>query len=537
MAVGTIAAQSIGEPGTQLTMRTFHTGGVASREFVETNYKAPHSGTMMLRDCNEVPLPENNAGHLITLKQTGELFIVDDKGREIDKAFRVPYGAILRMASGTKVKKGNILVEWDPHVMPILAEKTGTVVFKDIEIGTTLREEENKGVVERIITEHTGELHPQVLIQENEQTLDFHHLPAKARLEVKTGDTVVTGQMLARRPREVKGTADIVGGLPRVTEIFEARVPKEPSILAQVTGRVDLQSDRKRGKMVIHIVPENSDPVEHLVPQGKHLLVHTGDKIIAGSQLTEGPRDPNNILDINGEEALYNYMISEVQNVYRAQGVPVSDKHIEVILSRMLSKIQVQKAGDTKMLPLEFVERYKFRVANKLLDGLLIVKDAGDTGFAVGDVIDKDEIKEANAIADAEGKAPAKTTRPKKATGKPLLLGITKAALQSESFLSGASFQETTKVLTEAALRGAEDHLKGLKENVLLGHLVPAGTGFEPYKTMKVKLLVDPPAIDEDEEESMIAAATARAEALGARSSSPAVQIPASSGAEVSEIL
>ena len=537
MAVGTIAAQSIGEPGTQLTMRTFHTGGVASREFVETNYKAPHSGTMMLRDCNEVPLPENNAGHLITLKQTGELFIVDDKGREIDKAFRVPYGAILRMASGTKVKKGNILVEWDPHVMPILAEKTGTVVFKDIEIGTTLREEENKGVVERIITEHTGELHPQVLIQENEQTLDFHHLPAKARLEVKTGDTVVTGQMLARRPREVKGTADIVGGLPRVTEIFEARVPKEPSILAQVTGRVDLQSDRKRGKMVIHIVPENSDPVEHLVPQGKHLLVHTGDKIIAGSQLTEGPRDPNNILDINGEEALYNYMISEVQNVYRAQGVPVSDKHIEVILSRMLSKIQVQKAGDTKMLPLEFVERYKFRLANKLLDGLLIVKDAGDTGFAVGDLIDKDDIKEANAIADAEGKAPAKTTRPKKATGKPLLLGITKAALQSESFLSGASFQETTKVLTEAALRGAEDHLKGLKENVLLGHLVPAGTGFEPYKTMKVKLLVDPPAIDEDEEESMIAAATARAEALGARSSSPAVQIPASSGAEVSEIL
>ena len=515
MAVGTIAAQSIGEPGTQLTMRTFHTGGVASREFVETNYKAPHSGTMMLRDCNEVPLPENNAGHLITLKQTGELFIVDDKGREIDKAFRVPYGAILRMASGTKVKKGNILVEWDPHVMPILAEKTGTVVFKDIEIGTTLREEENKGVVERIITEHTGELHPQVLIQENEQTLDFHHLPAKARLEVKTGDTVVTGQMLARRPREVKGTADIVGGLPRVTEIFEARVPKEPSILAQVTGRVELQSDRKRGKMVIHIVPENSDPVEHLVPQGKHLLVHTGDKVIAGSQLTEGPRDPNNILDINGEEALYNYMISEVQNVYRAQGVPVSDKHIEVILSRMLSKIQVQKAGDTEMLPLEFVERYKFRVANKLLDSLLIVKDAGDTGFAVGDLIDKDEIKEANAIADAEGKAPAKTTRPKKATGKPLLLGITKAALQSESFLSGASFQETTKVLTEAALRGAEDHLKGLKENVLLGHLVPAGTGFEPYKNMKVKLLVDPPAIDEHEEESMIAAATARAEALG----------------------
>ena len=526
MAVGTIAAQSIGEPGTQLTMRTFHTGGVASREFVETNYKATHSGTMMLRDCSEVPLPGNKDGHLIALKQTGELVIVDDKGRELDNAFRVPYGATIRVPSGTKVKKGNILIEWDPHVLPILAEKTGSVVFQDIELGTTLRQEENKGNLEQIITEHTGDLHPQILIQDGGQTLDFHHLPAKARLEVKDGEKVVTGQMLARRPREVKGSADIVGGLPRVTEIFEARTPKEPSILAQVTGRVELQSDRKRGKMVIHVVPKGADPVEHLVPQGKHLLVHTGDNIIAGEPLTEGPRDPNNILDINGEEELYNYMISEVQNVYRAQGVPVSDKHIEVILSRMLSKIQVQKAGDTDLLPMDFVERYNFRHANKDLDGKLIIKDAGDTGFMIGDLVDKDEIKEANAVADAEGKTSAKTTKPRKATGKPLLLGITKAALQSESFLSGASFQETTKVLTEAALKGARDTLKGLKENVLLGHLVPAGTGFEAYQNMKVKLLVEPPAADEDDEESMLAAATVRAEALGAQRGGPTVQVP-----------
>jgi DNA-directed RNA polymerase subunit beta' len=527
MAVGTIAAQSIGEPGTQLTMRTFHTGGVASREFVETNYKAPHSGTMFLRDCNEVPFPDATDGQLIALKQTGELVILDDKGRELDKAFRVPYGSIIRVPSDSKVKKGNILIEWDPHVLPILAEKTGSIVFKDIEIGTTLREEITKGVTELIITEHTGDLHPQVLIQNSDgQTLDFHHLPAKARLEVKNGEQVVTGQMLARRPREVKGTADIVGGLPRVTEIFEARTPKEAAILAKVTGTVELQTERKRGKMVIHITPEGADPVEHLVPQGKHLLVHTGDNVIAGSQLTEGPRDPNNILEINGEEALYNYMISEVQNVYRAQGVPVSDKHIEVILSRMLSKIQVQKAGDTDLLPMDFVERYNFQVANKSLDGCLIIKDTGDTKFVEGDLVDKTEVKEANAVAEAEGKKPAKTMRPKKATGKPLLLGITKAALQSESFLSGASFQETTKVLTEAALRGAEDKLKGLKENVLLGHLVPAGTGFEPYITIKAKRLVDPPASDEDDEANMIAAATARAEALGAQPGGPTVQIP-----------
>jgi len=529
MAVGTIAAQSIGEPGTQLTMRTFHTGGVASRDFVDTNYKAPSSGTLVLRDCNEVPMPGAKKGELIALKQTGELVIVDDKGRELDKAFRVPYGATLLLESGSKVKKGKILVEWDQHVMPILAEKNGTVVFKDVELGTTLREEETKGVTELIITEHTGDLHPQILLQEGDQTLDFHHLPAKARLEVKNGDQVVTGQMLARRPREVKGTADIVGGLPRVTEIFEARVPKEPAILSQVSGRVELKAERKRGKMIIHVVPDGADPVEHLVPQGKHLLVHTGDKIIAGAQLTEGPRDPNNILDINGEEALYNYMISEVQNVYRAQGVPVSDKHIEVILSRMLSKIQVQKAGDTDLLPMDFVERYKFRTCNKALDGCLLIKDAGDTDFAVGDLVPKEEIKEANAIAEAEGKTPAKTSRPKKATGKPLLLGITKAALQSESFLSGASFQETTKVLTEAALRGASDELKGLKENVLLGHLVPAGTGFDPYQSMRVKYLVEPLPSEEDDDESMIEKATERAEALGAQSGGPTVQVPSTS--------
>ncbi len=529
MAVGTIAAQSIGEPGTQLTMRTFHTGGVASRDFVDANYKAPSSGTMLLRDCNEVPLPGSKKNELVALKQTGELVIVDDKGRELDNAFRVPYGATIRMESGSKVKKGNILVEWDQHVMPILAEKSGTVTFKDVELGTTLREEETKGVIERIITEHTGDLHPQILLQEGEQTLDFHHLPAKARLEVKNGDKVVTGQMLARRPREVKGTADIVGGLPRVTEIFEARTPKEPAILSQVSGRVELKSERKRGKMVIHVIPDGADPVEHLVPQGKHLLVHTGDNIIAGNQLTEGPRDPNNILDIKGEEALYNYMISEVQNVYRAQGVPVSDKHIEVILSRMLSKIQVEKAGDTDLLPMDFVERYKFTVCNSALDGCLRIKEAGDTGFAIGDLVPKEEIKEANAIAEAEGKSPAKTTRPKKATGKPLLLGITKAALQSESFLSGASFQETTKVLTEAALRGASDELKGLKENVLLGHLVPAGTGFDAYQSMRVKYLVEPLPTEDEDDLSMLEKATLRAEALGAQAGGPTVQVPKAS--------
>ncbi len=527
MAVGTVAAQSIGEPGTQLTMRTFHTGGVASREFVQTNFKASHSGIMIMRDCNEVPLPDAKNDHLVALKRTGELVIEDDKGRELDKAFRVPYGSTIRMPSGSKVKRGQILVEWDPHRTPILAEKSGVVVFKDIEVGSTIREElAPGGTTERIVTEHTGEKHPQILVQDGEgRTLDFHHLPAKARIEVKEGEQVKTGHMLAGRPSEVKGSADIVGGLPRVTEIFEARTPKEPAILARITGRVELDPERKRGKMIIRVVPEGGEGVEHAVPQGKHLLVHTGDMVVAGEPLTEGPRDPKEILDIRGEEELFGYMISEVQNVYRAQGVPISDKHIEVILSRMLSKVQVEKAGDTELLPMDIVERYQFRDANNTLDRSVIIRDPGDTSYDVDEIVLKDDIKEANALAEAEGKEKAKTGRPKKATGKPLLLGITKASLQSESFLSGASFQETTKVLTEASLKGGVDELKGLKENVLLGHLIPAGTGFDPYHTIKVDHLVDPPTSEEDEETIMLADAAERAEALGATPDGPTVQI------------
>ena len=533
MAAGTIAAQSIGEPGTQLTMRTFHTGGVASREFVETNYKAPSAGTVILRDCNEVPLPDNNEGHFVSLKRTGELVLVDDKKREVDKSFTVPSGAVIRITDGTKVRKGQILVEWDPHRIPILAEKSGAVRFQDIEIGSTVREEEaSGGVIERIVTEHTGEKHPQILVQDGEgRTLDFHHLPAKARIEVEEGEQVMTGQMLARRPREVKGSADIVGGLPRVTEIFEAREPKDPAILAEISGRIELDPDRKRGKMIVRVIPIRDgeaaveDSVEHAVPQSKHLLVHTGDMVVSGETLTDGSRDPRKILEIRGEEELYQYMISEVQNVYRAQGVPISDKHIEMILSRMLSKVQVEKSGDTGLLPLDIIERYHFRDANAHLDASVMIKSPGDSSFEAEQIVTKAQFKEANAILDAEGKAKATKSVPKKATGKPLLLGITKASLQSESFLSGASFQETTKVLTEAALRGAIDELRGLKENVLLGHLIPAGTGFDRYHGLRVEHLDVPPVTEEEEEALMLAEATARAEALGAQPGGPTVKV------------
>ncbi|HRP63966.1 MAG TPA: DNA-directed RNA polymerase subunit beta', partial [Phycisphaerales bacterium] len=535
LAVGTIAAQSIGEPGTQLTMRTFHTGGVASRGLVDTSYKAPQGGIIELRDCNEVEIETPDGKALIALKRNGEIAIMDDKGRELEKS-KVPYGAVIKVARGEKVKKGQILVEWDPHRAPILAEKSGIVRFKDIEIGVTVREEAAKGAraSELIVIEHTGEKHPQIIIEDDAGTiLDFHHLPAKARIEVKEGQKIKMGEMLARQPKEVAGSADIVGGLPRVTEIFEARVPKDPAITAEISGRVELHSDKRKGKMTIRVISDAGIETDHHVPQGKHLLVHTGDFVQAGDPLTEGPLIPADILRIKGEEALYYYMLDEVQNVYRAQGVPISDKHIEVILRQMLSKLRVQAPGDTNLLPNEVVDKFHFRDENNRIASMLRITDPGGTSLPLDSLVHKDEVKEANAVAEAEGKDPAKTKRTKPATAQTLLLGITKASLQSESFLSGASFQETTKVLTEAALRGAVDDLTGLKENVLLGHLIPAGTGFDPYVKMKVKALGEVPLSERDDESMMHAEAAEAAEALGAERATSVVEVLARSDSEV----
>ncbi|MHC4429401.1 MAG: DNA-directed RNA polymerase subunit beta', partial [Planctomycetota bacterium] len=455
---------------------------------------------------------------LITLKRNGELVVIDDKGRELEK-FKVPYGAIVRTLPGSKVKKGQVMVEWDPHRTPILAEKSGIVKFKDIEIGETVREEQAKGgqITELIVIEHTGEKHPQIIIADDQGTiLDFHHLPAKARIEVKEGQKINIGQMLARQPKEVMGSADIVGGLPRVTEVFEARNPKDPAVMAEISGQVELYSDKRKGKVTIRIVSESEQEIDHHVPQGKHLLVHTGDYVRAGDPLTEGPLIPHDILNIKGEEDLYVYMLEEVQNVYRAQGVPLSDKHIEIILRQMLSKVRVLMPGDTDLLPNEVIDKFQFRERNRQTAAMVRVSDSGDTSMPLEALVTREDFKEANALAEAEGKSPAKAKKTKPATARTLLLGITKASLQAESFLSGASFQETTKVLTEAALRGAIDDLKGLKENVLLGHLIPAGTGFNPYLKMRVKRLVEPPVTEAEEEEAMLAEAAEAAEAIGA---------------------
>jgi len=517
MAVGIIAAQSIGERGTQLTMRTFHTGGVAARAILENEQKAPQAGLVQFRELKVVVLRiADGREQMISLKRNGEMLLADEKGRELER-FKVPYGAIITVTEGQNVKAGTRLFAWDPHRTPILAEATGVVRFMDIVEGETVRvEEERRGQSgSRVVIEHKGDKHPQIVIEgEDGKILDVHYLPAKARIEVEEGQAIQAGELLARQPRATQGTQDITGGLPRVTEIFEARKPKEPAAMAEISGRVELKSDKRRGKMTITIRSESGMEKEHHVPRDRHLNVHTGDIVDAGDALTDGPLVPHDILRIKGEEALQGYLLTEIQNVYRAQREDINDKHVEIIIGQMMRKVEIESVGDSAFLPGEVVDKYAFRQANETLSRSLKISEVGEVkGIKEGDLITKEDLEALNDKVEILGGATAKGKRPRPATAKTLLLGITKASLQSESFISAASFQETTKVLTEAALAAKIDNLRGLKENVILGHLIPAGTAFKPHLDIKVKHLAEPPLPKQLEELKEAQEAEAKKEA------------------------
>jgi DNA-directed RNA polymerase subunit beta' len=500
LAVGIIAAQSIGEPGTQLTMRTFHTGGVATRDVVENEIRNTQAGTVAYVGMTHatVPAREDHPARTVALKRNGEIAILDAKGRELER-YRVPYGAELLVKEREKVGARSVLVAWDTHLTPILAEVAGFVRFQDILEGETVRVEQERGGVKLVVIEHKGEKHPQIVLENKDgNVLDYHYLPAKAHIEVAEGQGVVPGELLARQPRAMTGTQDITGGLPRVTEIFEARCPKEPAVMAELSGRVEIRADKRRGKMTIIIRNESGLEREHHVPQDKQLLVHAGDPVEAGDPLIEGPLVPHDILRIKGEEALQQYLIAEVQAVYRSQNVSITDKHVEIIVSQMLRKVKVDSPGDSNFLPGEVVDRFKFRDENARLAQSVKIAITGDTEFKEDQIVLKSALAEANELVEEQGGEPAKGKKPRPATATTLLLGITKASLSSESFISAASFQETTKVLTEAALYGKEDPLLGLKENVILGHLIPAGTAFKQHLQMGVELVGEPlPVVEE----------------------------------------
>ncbi|MEL6712910.1 MAG: DNA-directed RNA polymerase subunit beta', partial [Planctomycetota bacterium] len=454
LAVGIIAAQSIGEPGTQLTMRTFHIGGTASRSIEESEIKVKREGTVKYQSLRAVT---NKAGETIVLNRNGEVIILDEKEREIDR-YAIPTGATLKIDEGKFADAGASLCTWDPHHVPIISEFDGKVRYEDLVEGKTLKVERDarRKAARRQVTEHKGDLHPQLVIEDSKgETLAVYPIPEKAYIEIDDGKKIGRGELLAKSSREATGTQDITGGLPRVTELFEARKPKEPAIMSEIDGVVEL-GDRKRGKrtVIVRALGANGEVIEeheHAVPQGKHLRVHKGDEVRAGEPLVDGPLYPEDILRINGEEAVQEYLLGEVQNVYRSQSVTIDDKHIETILSQMMRKVQVNEPGDSEFLPGAVVDKYRFRRENERL----------------------------------------RKDRRKPATGQTLLLGITKASLSSDSFISAASFQETTKVLTEAAIGGKRDMLVGLKENVILGHMVPTGTGFRDHYRTRVKKNID----------------------------------------------
>jgi DNA-directed RNA polymerase subunit beta' len=487
MAVGIIAAQSIGEPGTQLTMRTFHIGGVGQHDVEESDIKAKRGGIVKYTRLKVVA---NEEGQKIVLARNGEVSLVDEKGREMEK-YEVPAGAFLKVDENDTVAAGAVLCEWDPHSIPILAETGGKVRFEDLVEGQTMRSEKDpSGHIRYVIMEHKGDMHPQVVVEDPKdgKILDFYYMPERAHLEVDEGQLVTPGTLVAKTPREATGTQDITGGLPRVTEIFEARKPKDPAVIAEIDGKVELLSEKKRGKRSIIVRSESGIEREHLITHNKHLRVHSGDMVRAGDALVDGPLVPHDILRISGEEAVQQYLTREIQNVYRSQRVEINDKHIEIIVARMLRKVRIEHAGDTNLLPGSVMDKFDFRLANEAIMQSLKITEKGDSDFEVGSIVPKDVLDQTNAQIEALGGQIAKGTKPKRATAATQLLGITKASVQSSSFISAASFQETTKVLTEAALAGRTDHLVGLKENVILGHLIPAGTGFRNIHDAEVRI-------------------------------------------------
>ena len=486
MAVGIIAAQSIGEPGTQLTMRTFHIGGTAARAVEESEIRAKKAGVAKFTRLKVV---RNDEGQQVVLTRNGEIALVDPRGRELEK-YEIPAGAILKVDENQEVAAGAVLCQWDPHSIPILAEVGGKVRYEDVIEGDTLRlEKDPSGHLRRMVMEHKGDLHPQIILEDaSGKILDFYYLPEKAHIEVNEGDQLSAGTLLAKTPREVSGTQDITGGLPRVTEIFEARKPKDPAVIAEIDGQVELLGEKRRGKRTIIVRSESGIEREHLVSHGKHLRVHASDFVRAGEALVDGPLVPHDILRISGEEAVQHYLVREIQNVYRSQRVEIDDKHIEIIVAQMLRKVRIESVGDTGLLPGSVMDKFEFRSVNQKLTGCLKISHKGDSDFADGSIVPKDTLEQVNAQIEALGGDSAKGVKPKSATASTQLLGITKASVQSASFISAASFQETTKVLTEAALAGKVDKLVGLKENVILGHLVPAGTGFKTYQESEVRI-------------------------------------------------
>ncbi|MGH9383655.1 MAG: DNA-directed RNA polymerase subunit beta', partial [Vicinamibacterales bacterium] len=457
LAVGVVAAQSIGEPGTQLTMRTFHIGGTASRISDQSTLDSKHKGIVRFENLQVVDRPTQAGTELVVMNRNGFIVVQDDKGRDRER-YQAVYGARLKVKDGQAVDNGTILIEWDPYTFSILTDEAGMVRFKDIQEGVTVQEDvdEVTGLSRLVIVDSPDEKkQPTVEIKSDSGTmLRRYMMPVSAHLMVQDGEAVHAGDVLAKIPRETTKTKDITGGLPRVVELFEARKPKDPAVISEIDGTVKYGGVVKGQRKILIIADDsNAEPREYSIPRGVHVNVQEGDRVHAGDPLMDGPSNPHDILHVLGEKELQKYLVNEIQEVYRLQGVNINDKHIEVITRQMMRWVRVEDVGDTEFLVDEQVDKFRFMEENER-----VISNGG---------------------------------RP--ATAQPLLLGITKASLSTESFISAASFQETTRVLTEAAISGKIDYLRGLKENVTMGRLIPAGTGFWWYRHVQIPADEPPP--------------------------------------------
>jgi DNA-directed RNA polymerase subunit beta' len=453
-AVGIIAAQSIGEPGTQLTMRTFHVGGVAAATFKQPIIKAKNTGRVVYKDLRAV---QSADGNWVVLNKNGSLSVRDKDGLELE-SHNIVIGSVISIKDGDDVKKADVIATWDPYNVPILTEKPGKVEFRDMISGITVQSETDKetGKKGMVVTDHKEDLHPQVVLVDpkTKEVRASYSIPVGAHLSVQEGEEVTGGTLLAKTPRKVARTKDITGGLPRVAELFEARKPKDACVIAKIEGEISFGGNVRGKKKVIATDVNTGEQVEHLVPMGKHIIVTEGDRVSRGDQITEGPVSPEDLLEACGAQELQEHLVNEVQSVYRVQGVEINDKHIEIIIRQMLRKVKITDPGD----------------ADQLL---------------WGDQIDRTTFKKINAEIVAGGGKPAEA--------EPVLLGITKASLETDSFISAASFQDTTRVLTEAATLGKVDYLTGFKENVIMGHLIPAGSGFDAHRDVELEFTVEEP--------------------------------------------
>ncbi len=489
-SVGIQAAQSIGEPGTQLTLRTFHIGGTATRIIEQSEMQTKRAGIVNYSDNLEVAEAKDEAGVLVTrcMVRHAKIAITDEDSR-VTAEYNVPYGASLNVENGENIEAGTILFQWDPYTDVILARQTGIVELKDfIENETYQVEAVEGGKKQMVIVESKDRnLSPHVEIVDKEGTIlaGGTILPVNANLVVRKGDKVTRGQTLVKIPRAIGKTRDITGGLPRVTELFEARKPGDPAVVSEIDGLVKF-GETKRGVRKIMVEGVDGDVRTYSIPYGKHVVVHEGDKITAGTSLCEGSISPTDILKILGPNKVREYLVNEIQEVYRLQGVKIDDKHIEVIVRQMMQKVSIDEVGDSHFLPQDRVNRAEFFETNEKLQAMVAITDSGDSELEEDALVDKKEYLEINKTLKEDGKTPAKSRKVKPATFNPLLMGITRASLNTESFISAASFQETTRVLTDASTSGKTDYLRGLKENVAVGRLIPAGSGSPHLKNIFV---------------------------------------------------